>query len=74
MRIKKAAPAERVEKKKAGKKNETRNNAERRLKRKEARENRKDDVRPQDMKILLDNAEIKDKAVEVENIVNGGCN
>lgn len=74
MRIKKAAPSERVEKKKAGKKSEVRNNAERRLKRKEAREHNKDNLKAEDMKVLLQNAEIRDKTVEVMKVINSCSN
>ena len=65
MRIKKAAPVQRVEKKQAKKKTATQTNAERRLERKKNKEIRKEDLQPQDMKALLDNEEIKEVNIEV---------
>jgi len=65
LRIKKAAPTARVEKKQLKKKTQTQTNAERRLERKQNQEIRKEALKPQDMKALLDNAEIKEANVEV---------
>jgi len=70
LRIKKAAPTARVEKKQLKKKTQTQTNAERRLERKQNQEIRKEALKPQDMKALLDNAEIKEANVEDLNLEN----
>lgn len=65
LRIKKAAPSERVEKKQMKKKSLTQTNAERRLARKERQEMKKDDLREQDLNAIIKNVNVDEPDVEV---------